>query len=166
MNAGHAPSIPLLHTPPQVCELGRQRNIRLPLPLPRSHQRLTTCSHGHNLPAEASMVTVETAKSTHFCDSFHTAVDEIAKGISSSISAAGHCANWDTLCRDVALDPLLVWYLGPVHILNNFVSRYRTGSIAPSVCQVWYITVEDAMRWIIQALAALGNRDPCFTSEW
>ena len=64
--AGHAPAVTLLHTLPRCCDQGGQQHIRPYLLFPRSHRRLTTRLHGHNLPAEASMETVDPSKSIIF----------------------------------------------------------------------------------------------------
>ena len=56
------------------------------------------------------MATVEPAKCNCFQDSFCTAVDDISEGLSTSITAAaiGNWENWDGLCRDISLNPLIV----------------------------------------------------------
>ena len=107
--AGRAPAVSPIYTPPKLCEWFRQRHIIPPLLLPLSRQRLTTYSYGQNFPMEDSLSTVEPAKRTRFCGSFCAEVDNIAKVISTIISAAadGHWTKWDAFCRYVALDPYL-----------------------------------------------------------
>ena len=68
------------------------------------------------------MVTVDHTKCTRLHDILCVAADNIVKIIYTSRVATvnGHWAKWDTLCRDMALDLLLVSYRDPVPIINTF----------------------------------------------
>ena len=113
------------------------------------------------------MVTVDPAKCTCFHDSFRAAADNIFKGLSTSRSAAadGYWRKWAILYREVSFNPLLVLYRYPVPIISAFARQYRTWGITPSVHQVKSHTVEDAVRSILQVLAALGTRYPRLTIQ-
>ena len=61
--------------------------------------------------------------------------------------------------------PLLIYYQDTVPTLNAFAQQYCTGKIFSSGCTVCSQTVEDAVRQVGQALAALDAREPLLTSQ-
>ena len=136
--AGHATAVPPMHNLPRLCKRGGQRHLRPPLPLMRSRQRHTSLPHGHHLPTEADVAHVDPVNHNSFCDSFCAVADDIAKGLSTSRSAAanGIWLNWTALYRDVDLDPLLILYRDLFLLLNAFARQYRTGAIYLSGHQV------------------------------
>ena len=68
------------------------------------------------------MADVDTAARVCFCNTFCTAMEYIAEGLSTgqSCAADGHWTKWENFCSRVALDPLLIGYKEPVPILNIF----------------------------------------------
>ena len=122
LTVGHASAVPLIHTLTQLCEWGGQWHLTPPLLLRRYHRCCTAPQRGHNLPTEAAMENMDPTKCTCFRNIFHAMPDDISKGISTSRStdASGHWENWDSFCRGVDLDPLLVLYRDPFPILNAF----------------------------------------------
>ena len=113
------------------------------------------------------MADVEPSKRTCFYGSFRTVAEEISEVLSTSryVAANGNWSKWGVFCIDVAYDPLLVSYRDLVPILNAFARQYRKGDIAPRSRQVRSHTVEESVRSIGQALAALGTRDPRLTIQ-
>jgi hypothetical protein len=67
---------------------------------------------------------------------------------------------WQAFCYGLAIDPTLQQIQDPIHILQVFAHRYRTGIIAPSGRQVKSRTVEGALRAVGQTLAGMGAPDP------
>ena len=65
----------------------------------------------------------------------------------------------------MAIEPLLILYRDLVPILNTFARQYRTSYLAPSGRHVLFRTVEDAVRSIVQAFAAMGAPDSHLTSQ-
>ena len=65
----------------------------------------------------------------------------------------------------MTLNPLLITYRDLVPILDTFTRQYQTGALAPSVRQIQYHTVEEAVQLISQALVAMGDHDPHLTSQ-
>ena len=59
----------------------------------------------------------------------------------------------------MALDPLLVLYRDPVHILN-ITRQYWTAALSPSRCKVQSLTVQDAVQLIGQALSTIESPQP------
>ena len=110
---------------------------------------------------------MDPAKRTCVCNIFCTVADNIAEGYSTSMVVAtnGPWEKWDSLCRDVDFDLLLVSYMVLVPILNAFAGQYRPGKISPSRHKVQYRMFEDAIRLIGPDLAALQTRDPNLTSQ-
>ena len=69
---------------------------------------------------------------------------------------------WCRFCIDVGADPLLQCLADPVPLLQVFALRYRRGSISASGAPTKKRQVEEALRSVGQALAALGLPDPRF----
>jgi len=88
--------------------------------------------------------------------------EAVAAGVVPSRSAAaqGHWNVWADFCRTLRLDPTLAQEEDPVTILQVYMQRYRSGKIAPRHRQVRSRTVEDSLRAIGQAFAAVGADDP------
>ena len=109
------------------------------------------------------MADVDTASRVRFCNTFCAATEDIAKGLSigRACAADGHWTKWANFCLGVALHPLIIGYKGPFPILNIFTLDYRTGDIAPTRGPVQSRTAKEAVRLIVQVLAALGFADPC-----
>ena len=93
--------------------------------------------------------------------------NDITKRLSDCQAAAvnDHWTKWDEFYQDVALEPQIFSYRYPVPILNTFVSKYRKGTLAPSVHQVKSHSVEDSARLIYQALFTTGFPDPRLTGQ-
>ena len=108
--AGDPPAASPLLPSPVFCERGGRHHFQSPVLILGSHQHLSPCLHGSNIPPEAGLTTVDPAKRTCFHNFFYIVADDIAKGLSSSHSSAvnGHWEKWDELCRDVVLKPLLI----------------------------------------------------------
>ena len=113
------------------------------------------------------MEDVDPSKGARVFGIFRTVTQNIDERLSSSQSATanGPWKKWSEFCPDVDLNPLLVLYRGPVSILDTFVRQYRTGALAPSICQVQSRRVEDSVRSIVQGLAAMGGPDSRLTSQ-
>ena len=113
------------------------------------------------------MEDVDPSKGARVFGIFRTVTQNIDKRLSASQSATanGPWKKWSEFCPDVYLDPLLVLYRCPVSILDTFVRQYRTGALAPSICQVQSLTVEDNVRLIGQALTAMGGPEPRLTIQ-
>ena len=109
LTAGYASAVPLLHTPLQLFGWGGQQHIRPSLPILQYHQRLSTHSHGHNLPTEASMATVDPVKCTSFRNIFRTAADDTSEGLYTStyVDTNGHWENWPHSAGTCPLIPYL-----------------------------------------------------------
>jgi hypothetical protein len=78
-----------------------------------------------------------------------------------------HWKLWVTFCQQHGIDPALQSAsagFDAVPFLQVFAQRYRTGTIAPSGRPVRARTVEDALRAVAQALAAVGSPDPRLNS--
>jgi hypothetical protein len=74
-----------------------------------------------------------------------------------------HWQLWVSFCHQHGLDPTLRSTssdFDAVPFLQVFAQRYRSGAIAPSRRPVRARTVEDAVRAVAQALAAVGSPDP------
>jgi len=69
---------------------------------------------------------------------------------------------WCRFCIDVGADPLLQCLADPVPLLQVFALRYRRGIISASGAPTKKRQVEEALRSVGQALAALGLPDPRF----
>jgi hypothetical protein len=68
---------------------------------------------------------------------------------------------WRQFCHDLAVDPTLQTNVcDPIHLLQVFAHRYRSGAIAPSGRRVKSRTVEGAFRAVGQTLAGMGAPDP------
>jgi hypothetical protein len=88
----------------------------------------------------------------------------VRAGVVSSLAKAADktFGVWSTFCHEIGVDP---WLQGdaersdPILFLQAFVHRYRTGSIAPKGKPVRSRAVEDALRSVGQAFAALGTSD-------
>jgi hypothetical protein len=100
-----------------------------------------------------------------FCSDLRLAQDAVRAGVVPSRANAADktfCL-WQTFCQELGVDP---WLQGqaeradPVLFLQVFAHRYRTGVIAPKGKPVRSRTVEDALRSVGQAFAALGASDP------
>ena len=113
------------------------------------------------------MANVDTAARDCFCNTFCTATEDIAEGLSTSraYAADGHWTKWANFFSRVPLNPLLIGYKDPVPILNIFARDYRTGDITPTSSPVRSRTAEDAVRLIGQVLAALGLADPRYGKD-
>ena len=107
------------------------------------------------------MEAVDPYNRARFCNSCCAVANNIAKGASRYATANGHWKKWAEFYQDMAFEPLLVSYQDLVRIINTFVRQYWTGSPASSVQQVQFCMVENAIRSIGQALAAMGGPDPC-----
>jgi hypothetical protein len=91
-----------------------------------------------------------------------------ARVVPDRLAAQGrHWKLWVSFCRQHGLDPTLQNAspdFDAVPYLQVFAQRYRSGDIAPSCRPVRARTVEDAVRAIAQALAAVGSPDPRLNS--
>ena len=68
---------------------------------------------------------------------------------------------WRLFCEQLAVDPTLQTNIcDPIHLLQVFAHRYRSGCIAPRGRPVTARTVEGAVRAVGQTLAGLGAIDP------
>ena len=113
------------------------------------------------------MADVDTATRDRFCNTFSSATEDIAEGLSTgrACAADGHWTKWANFCSRVALNPLLIGYKNPVPILNIFARDYRTRDITPTSSPVRSRTAEYAVRSIGQALAALGLVGPRYGKD-
>jgi len=69
---------------------------------------------------------------------------------------------WCSFCAEIGADPLLQCLADPIPILQVFALRYRRGIISASGAPTQKRQVEEALRSVGQALAALGLPDPRF----
>ena len=113
------------------------------------------------------MANVDPVHQQCFLCSFCTETEDITKGLSTSrvASSNNHWTLWPTFCANVALDPLLLLYKDPIPILATFAAEYRCGDISASGKNAHYCTVEDAVRYIGQALTVMGSKDAQINSE-
>ena len=113
------------------------------------------------------MATVGTATQNSLWDSFSVSKEDIQEGLSvgRATAADGHWTKCAHFCARVALDPLPVAYKDHVPILKAFDKDYRTGNISPNIRAVKSRAVEDVVRSIGQAIAALGAKDPRIMSK-
>ena len=113
------------------------------------------------------MADVDIAARERFCNTFCSATEDIAEGLSTgrACAAGGHWTKWANFCSRVALDPLLIGYKEPVPILNIFAREYRTGDINPTSSPVQSRTADDAVRSIGQSITALGLANPRYRKD-
>jgi len=69
---------------------------------------------------------------------------------------------WCSFCEDIGADPLLQCLADPIPVLQVFALRYRRGDISASGAPTQKRQVEEALRSVGQALAAMGLPDPRF----
>jgi len=91
---------------------------------------------------------------------------DVEQGVvpSRSQASSNHWILWQEFCDDLQLDSTLVSYDDPVPILQVFAYLFRNGFINASGRKVRARTVEDIVRSIGQAFAAVGARDPRLNS--
>lgn len=92
---------------------------------------------------------------------------EVKAGVvpSRASAAESHWQLWQRFCLRHSLDYTLEGINDPVPFLQIFAYEYRHGIIAPSQRQVRSRTVENAVRSIGQAFAAVGSPDPRLTAS-
>jgi len=83
-------------------------------------------------------------------------------GLARTRSAASMWTIWCSFCEDIGADPLLQCLADPIPVLQVFALRYRRGTISASGAPTQKRQVEEALRSVGQALAALGLPDPRF----
>ena len=73
------------------------------------------------------MADVDTAARDRFCNTFSSATEDIAEGLSTgrACAADGHWTKWANFCSMVALDPLLIGYKDPVPSVDTYRSEER-----------------------------------------
>jgi hypothetical protein len=74
-------------------------------------------------------------------------------------AAAKHWERWVTFCRSHYLDPFLFDLVDLVPILQVFVTRYRSGTIAPRGQPVRAGTVDDTLCGVGEGFARMGARN-------
>ena len=98
---------------------------------------------------------------------FHAGEEAIFEGLytSKSASADTHWTILSALCANVALKPLIMSYKDPIPFLATFAVEYRCGNISARGKNTHYCTVEDAVRYIGQALTVMGSKNAQINSE-
>jgi len=110
---------------------------------------------------------LDPATRASFLDDLRAAEHAVSFGVTAARSTAAdtHWRLWSNFCSELAVDPLLQDVEDPVVLLQVYLHRYRTGTIAPRKHRVRYRTAEDAVRSVGQTFAAMGSPDPRLTSQ-
>ena len=113
------------------------------------------------------MAHVDHVRQQHFLCSFHTATEANAERFftSRADSADNHWKIWSAFCANVALDPLLLSHKDLILILASFAAEYCQGDISTSGKNSSSRMVEDSVRFIGQAISAMGAKYSRLNSE-
>ena len=108
------------------------------------------------------MAHVDPIRCNCFRNSYRTAADDIAEGLSLICVASSndHWETWSYFFEVLSLVPLIISYQDPFPILNAFTQQYRTGKISIFGRVVCAQVVEDSVRLVGQALMVLEVHNP------
>jgi hypothetical protein len=131
---------------------------------------LTLCScrsFQFQIPTDQLLAFCSTERRDSFYGNLGAAQEAARAGVISQTATSNdeHWNRWTEFCSDLVVDPFLSGVVDPVHLLQVFANKYRTGEIAPRGKPVKSRTVEGALRAVGQTFTSLGSLDPRLTAS-